>query len=217
MKKPPRVALVVAGSFSESPLARASGLVDSLGPVKASSLRLASRIANKLPAGRAVVDYQEFEACPVVLVNVPDEMSRAIISEMALAGIDWTGKVVVLCSNRLGVAELSRLGQLGAATGSLAVVSGFESQWYLLEGEKSVERQIRPMLVQRGVRVTMIASGEKARYASALDAVGSELGPVLKKASDSLKIAGLANAEALAILENQLLSTLRSYFRSGKF
>lgn len=216
MKKPLQVALVGAGSFGDSPLARVSGLAEILGPVKAPSLRVASRIANNLRAGRAVPDYREFEGCPVVLISVPDPMAAAIISEMARAGLDWTGKVVVLCSNRLGMKELSPLCQLGAVTGSLAVVSGFESHWYLLEGERPVERQIRPMLVKPSVRVTLIASGEKGRYISGLDSVASQFVPLLVKAVDSLRLAGLGNTEAFAILEKQLLRTVRSYFRSGK-
>ena len=211
-----RVALVGAGSFGDSPLAGVGGLAERLGPVKAPSLRVASRIANNLRAGRAVPDYQEFEACPVVLISVPDKMSEAIIGEMALSGLDWTGKVIVLCSNRLGVTELHPLGQLGAVTGSLAVVPGFESHWYLLEGDKPVERQIRPMLAHHGVRVTIVAAGEKSRCVSALASMGSEFVPLLKTAADSLKTAGLENTEAAAILEKQLRRTLRSYFRSGK-
>ena len=73
MKKAKPVALIEEGNLSASPLARFRWPSETLGPVKASSFRLASRIANRLQAGHPVKDYREFDACDLILICVPDD------------------------------------------------------------------------------------------------------------------------------------------------
>jgi hypothetical protein len=213
MKKPPRVALIGAGKFSDSPITRMQFLETQLGPVKAPSLRVASRIANSLRAGHPVVDYEEFEDCELILISVPDPMLAQIIGELSGALNSWREKVVVVCSDHACCEQLAELASRGAATGTLAAVPGYEARWLVLEGEKAVERQVRPILAQ--LRVTVIGAVQKQQYLDALAGLGQQFLPCLKQASEGLRTAGIPGAEASEILERQVVRTMRSHFRSG--
>ncbi len=216
MKKPLRVALVGAGQFSGSPLSHVPGLAEHLGPVKAPSFRVASRIANSLRGGTAVNRYEDFAECALILINVPDALAPEIAAELACSELTWKDKAVVLCSDRLDAGSLAGLARLGAITGSLSVVPGFEDSWLLLEGGKPVEREMRPLIKRRGVRITVVAEGSKARYLDGLDRLGRAFVPQVRDALESMRAAGISNAQAFAILEKQAARTMRSCFRSGK-
>src|SRR5580693_2238998 len=98
MKKAKSVALIGAGKLTDSPLSRFYWLSDRLGPVKSSSYRLASRIANQLRAGCPVRDFEEFHASELILVSVPDPMLAGVLRDLASAPIDFNGKAIVLSS-----------------------------------------------------------------------------------------------------------------------
>jgi hypothetical protein len=214
MKKPQRVALIGAGKLAGSPITRMRPLETQLGPVKAPSLRLASRIANSLRAGHPVSNYEEFEDCKLILISVPDAMLAPLLEELPGALSSWRGKIVVACSDTAGCEQLASLSHRGATTGTLAMIPGYEDRWFLLEGDKTVERQVRPMLAP--LRVTAVGPMQKKQYLTALDCMGRQFLPCLKNASDGLRTAGIPGGEVSEIVERQAIRTMRSYFRSGK-
>jgi hypothetical protein len=213
MKKPPRVALIAAGKIAGSPITRMKFEEPKLGPVKAPSLRLASRIANSLRAGHPVSNYDEFDDCDLILISVPDEMLASVLEELPDSVASWREKIVIACSDHAGCEQLAKLARLGAATGTLAMIPGYEDRWLLLEGEKSLERHVRPIV--GGLRLTPIASFQKRPYLEALECLGRQFLPCLKEASEGLRTAGIPGAEAAEIVERQVVRIMRSYFRSG--
>lgn len=214
MKKPPPVALIGAGKFANSPITRMRSLGSCLGPVKAPSLRVASRISNSLRAGHPVSDYHQIEACELILVSVPDEMLASILAEMTASLESWRNKTLVACSETICCEHLSRLEDLGAVTGTLAMVQGYEDRWFLVEADKTVERQLRPLLEER--RVTVIGRFQKQRYLEALGGIAAQFTPSLKQAAETLRATGIPSPEVCEIVERQVTRTMRSYFRSGK-
>ena len=86
MKKAKPVALIEAGSFSASPLARFKWPPERLGPVKAPSFRLASRIANRLKAGHPVKDLKAINPANLHLFIEVDRAFRVIPGGKAGAG-----------------------------------------------------------------------------------------------------------------------------------
>src|SRR5258708_39497996 len=98
MKKAKSVALTGAGKLTDSPLSRFYWLSDRLGPVKSSSYRLASRIANYLRAGHPVKTVEEFQDSDLILLCVPKRILSHIVDELASSEIDFHGKALVLCS-----------------------------------------------------------------------------------------------------------------------
>ena len=216
MKKAKSVALIGAGKFTDSPLSRFYWLSDRLGPVKSSSFRLASRIANHLRAGHPVKDFEEFHSCELILVCVPELMLPQILDGLASAKIDFYGKAVVLCSLWLDSSELRELSARGASVGSICPIPGFDDLRYLLEGDRLAVLRSRRLVEHRDRRVVTIDGSLKPFYLAALTCTGSVLFSVLRAAAESLRHAGVTPAMSASILEKQVSRTLRSFIRAGR-
>src|SRR2546425_4315552 len=90
--------LVGAGGVSRSYLARMPKLLGTLGPIKASSFRVARRIANTLRAGYAVSDYAALEPCHLICVAVPEAMLDRVVRDLA-ARAPLEGTLVLVCDS----------------------------------------------------------------------------------------------------------------------
>jgi len=216
MKRPKSVALVGGGNFSSSSLARFWSLSEKLGPVKASSFRLASRIANALRAGYPVKDFAEFNTCTVVLISVPDRSLLEVIAQLGSAGISWRGKSVILCSECRGSCDLRELAVRGAATASLTAIPGFHNSRFLLEGDRRAVQHAKHLIETREVHSVTIEGGLKPLYLAALTCTTSLLFPLIMVATEALRRANVPAAASKSILEKQILNCLRSYARGGK-
>lgn len=216
MKKAKSVALIGAGKLTDSPLSRFYWLSGRLGPVKSSSFRLASRIANQLRAGHPVKDFEEFHSAELILVCVPEPMLPEVLGELAAAPIDFNGKAVVLSSLWLGSSELRELSARGAAVGSICLIPGFEDLRYLVEGDRLAVLRARRLVEHRDRRAITIERSFKPFYLAALTCTGSVLFSVLMAAGEALRLAGVTPADSSNILEKQVIRTLRSFVRSGR-
>lgn len=216
MKKPQPVALVGAGKLTDSPLARSWELGSLLGPVKASSLRLASRIANTLRAGHPVANYSEFRDCSLILIWVPDKAVPATVAELAASGISWSGKAVVLCNPWMDGSALRDLTALGASVGSIEPMPGFEERKYLVEGDRLVIREMKRVIEHRGTRIVAVEPGLKPFYLAAITCAGALFYSLLIAAAECMGHTLLPPSEMADVVEKQVQKTLRSYFRGGK-
>jgi len=216
MKRPKSVALVGGGSFSSSSLAGFWLLPEMLGPVKASSFRLASRIANSLRAGHPVKGYSEFDACTLILISVPDRALRDIISELSSSDIRWKDKSIVLCSASRGSCDLREFLSRGASIGSIASIPGSADLEYLIEGDRRAVHEVKRLVDTRERRCLCIERGLKPLYLAAMTCTSSLLFPLVMAASESMRRAGVPLAHANLILEKQLSRCLRSYARGGR-
>src|SRR5262249_15410314 len=163
---------VGGGKSSSSSLARFWLLSQVLGPVKASSYRLASRIANGLRAGYPVRDFAEFDACGLIFISLPDRSVPQAIAELAAAGISWRGKSVVLFSAKHGSCELLTLSARGASVASISSVPGFRDTLYMLEGDRRAVQETRRLIEKGEVRCVTIDRGFKSLYLAALTCTG---------------------------------------------
>jgi len=216
MKKAKSVALVAAGNLTDSFVSKFYWLSDRLGPVKSTSIRLASRIVNYLRAGHPVDDWTEFNSCDLILVYVHDRLLAQTLGELSSSGIDFRGKAVVLCSVWHGSSELAELCACGAAVGSIGPIPGFEDLRYLIEGDPLAVREARRLVEHRGRRGVVIERSLKPLFLAALTCTGSVLFSVVMAASESLRHAGITPLVSASILERQLGRTLRSYVRAGR-
>src|SRR3984885_14989347 len=92
--------LVCAGGVNQSYLARMPALLGRLGPIKASSYRVARQIANTLRTGEAASHYSTFETCPVIWPFVPEaDLDRILRDLVAQIPFQETRRrtMVVLC------------------------------------------------------------------------------------------------------------------------
>src|SRR4051794_29986401 len=109
MRKLRPVALVCAGPVSRTALEDLPKLREQLGAVKAGSYRLASRYVNRLRAGTPVHSYDELHDSSLILINVPEGMIPAVVSDLAGANIRWTGKHVALYQSGFDCSALGPL------------------------------------------------------------------------------------------------------------
>src|SRR5579871_1566202 len=216
MKKAKSVALIGAGKFTDSSVSKFYWLSDRLGPVKSTSFRLASRIANRLRAGHPVKDYTEFCACDLILVYVPRDMLSEIIRELVLSGIDFQRKSVVLCCAWLDSSELAELAARGASVASIEAIPGFDEHRYLIEGDRTAVRASRRLVEHGERRAVVIEPSLKPLYLAALTCTGCVLFSVVWAAAESLRHAGVTPLVSASILEKQVGRTLRSYVRAGR-
>jgi hypothetical protein len=216
MKRPKSVALAAGGNFSSSLLAGFWSLPEMLGPVKASSFRLASRIANSLRAGHPVKVYSEFDACKLILISVPDRALGGVISELCSSKISWKEKSVVLCSGWRGSGDLRDFLARGASVASIAAIPGSPHLDYLIEGDRRAVQEAKRLVENRERRSLTIQRGLKPLYLAALTCTSSLLFPLVMAASESMRRAGVPPPHALGILEKQLTRCLRSYARAGR-
>jgi len=216
MKKSQSVALIAAGSLTGSVVSGFRKLYDRLGPVKAPTFRLASRISNALRAGHPVRDYAEFDSCGLILVNVPDAIMPRVAGEIAAADISWRNKSIVLCSAWLDSGELSELAARGASIGSISAIPGFEDSRYLVEGDRQAILDSKGLVEQNARRIVAIERSLKPFYLAALTSTSSLLFAPLLAASECLRRAGICAWDAAAILERQVNKTLRSQAKAGR-
>ena len=216
MKKRPPVALVSAGNLTDSPLTRFWGLPARLGPVKAFSLRIASRMSNTLRAGHPVKTYDEFDDCSLVLLCLPDDAVPATVAELANSGVSWNNKAAVLCSTYLDGRELHKLATLGASVGSIAAIPGFEDRRYLVDGDRLVVREMKSVVEHRATRIIPIETAMKPLFLAGLTCCGPLLFSLLVAAAECVQGAGIPAADVAAIIERQVERTARAYLKAGR-
>ncbi len=210
------VALIGSGKLTDAPVTRLLRLSSRLGPVLSPSYRVASRLANSLRAGHPVKDYAEFDDCGLVVISVPDERLAQMVAELASAGINWHGKVVVVCSTWLGSCELETLAACGASVGSISPIPGFEDSWYLVEGDHVAVRETKRLLERGGRRLVTIERHRKSFYLASLTCTGSLVFASIVAASEVLRHAGVTQVEAAEMMDKQCQRSLRSYLKAGR-
>ncbi len=216
MKKAKQVALIGGGSLGDFPLASCRSFSAQLGPVKASSLRLASRIANSLGAGHPVKEYRELDTARLILIAVPPSAIGSVIAELAASTVSWPGKSAVLLSADAASDSLVALSAQGASVATICAIPGFENHRYLVEGDPPSVHEMRQLIESRDTHVFVIERENKAAYLLAQKCTGRLFFALAAAASDCLHYAGLSRSASAPILEKQLGESLRAFLRGGR-
>lgn len=216
MKRPAPIALLAAGKVRDSFLRRAAAVKERLGPVRSSSYRLASRISNILGAGFPVENVEAFASCTVILISIPEHCVCAAVQELAGAALDWKPKTVLLCDSACDSGVLRRLGEAGAATGSITPVDGPDGRLYVAEGDRKAIAQAKMLVGGPGVKVVAMDHGRKSLYLAGVNfATGLAL-PLLAASVETLRATGVEQNDAMAIAERLFQRTLRAYLTGGR-
>ena len=179
MKSFESVGLLAAGKVRDSFLRNIPLLAEKLGPVRSSSLRLASRICGILGAGRPADSFDAFEQCQLVLISMPEPWLPAAVDELLEAAVDWKSKTVLVCDAELESTAIQKLSFVGAATGSLAAVDGFDGSLYVAEGDRKAIRDARALVERPETRLVTIDTGHKAQYVAGLSFATSLVLPLV--------------------------------------
>lgn len=199
MNKPLPVGLIASGRMNESLLTRFPLLTRELGPVVASSLRLASRYANALRAGRPA-DSRELGQCRLILIQTPVAELPSIVTLLLQAPVTWKSKVVALLDDDLDATALRPLRERRAAVGTVTQAPADERGRLLLEGDEAAVRLLSSWARQARLPCTALKPRAKALYGAGIMAAGTLLTPVLDCALHSLRAAGLTQVQARHLL-----------------
>ncbi|HLJ16511.1 MAG TPA: DUF2520 domain-containing protein [Bryobacteraceae bacterium] len=210
------VALVGGGKVSQSFVARLPSLAGQLGPVKALSYRVASRVSNALRAGYPARDYRPLEACRLILICVPEAQLSCTLSDLAAAPVNWAAKSVVLCGSWRSSEALETLTRRGASCASLNPIVDAQGDRFLGEGAPAAMQRIRELVGGARSRVIEISCGSKPLFLAGMTLTGVALIPLLAAVTESLRAAGLSTPQALSILGAAVDQAARAYSKAGR-
>lgn len=216
MKRALSVALVGGGKVSQSFVASLPALATKLGPVKALSYRVASRVSNALRAGYPVREYQELDGCRTILVWVPESQLRSTLNGLIEAPLSWRGKSLILCGSWRGSGALAAFTQRGAACASLMPISAGSAGAFLAEGAREAPQRIRELVGGPAGRVLEISPAAKPLFLAGLTLARDAPVPLLVAAAASLRAAGVSTAQALSILGAAVDQSARAYAKAGR-
>jgi hypothetical protein len=212
MNKLQPVALLATGKLMRSFLLSVPGFRERIGPVKASSLRVASRIANTLQAGFPVADCAELGDCPAIFICLPDEALPRAVLELADSPLDWAGRTVVLVDSIHTSASLGSVAACGAYTASLNATPNPGSM-ILAEGHRTAIANLKPLFGR--FRLVRIESRQKTNYFRALK-IAHLCGPLAAIAGERLRESGLTPAQAKSLVQSIFHQAIRDYMKSGR-
>jgi hypothetical protein len=198
-----RAGLVCAGGVTRSLVARLPALLSSLGPVKATSYRVARRIVNSLRAGRAVESYSALAVCNAIWIVAPEAALDRIAGELP------PGIPAIVC-------ETTRDSSLVAAArvATLHAISADE-QTLVAEGHADALRYVRRVAAANRRKLIQIPTASKPLFLAGIDLATYIALPWIAGAVESLRAAGFSRSEATRVVEELGGRTLRSYAKAG--
>lgn len=214
MKLRKSAGLVGAGGLNQSFLARMPALLEQLGPVKGSSLKVSRRIANGLRAGFGVTDYAAFESCGLIWIHVPEDLLEGIASQLA-STTPLAGKMVVLCDVLRDSLWPSPLRTAGARIATLNCVPESLERKFVGEGHPLALAELRKLLARDRRKLIEIRPATKPLYLAGVHLASHLLLPWVAGAAESLRAAGFPRAEAVSAVEALGERTLRAYGKAG--
>jgi hypothetical protein len=206
--------LVGAGGVNQSFLARMPALLEQLGPVKGSSLKVSRRIANGLRAGFGVADHASLESCSLIWIYAPETMLDCVAAELASA-IPLAGKMVVLCDALRDSLWPSPLRTAGARVATLNCVPESLERKFVGEGHPAVLAELRKMLARDRRKLLELRPATKPLYLAGTYLGSYLLMPWIAGAAESLRAAGFPRAEAISAVQALGTRALRAYGKAG--
>ena len=216
MKKAPLLGLVCSGPVSRTSLTRLTKLRETLGPIKSSSVRAASRAANNLSGGTAVDSYEQLAEAKVILISVPDEELEQQFQELLKVRPNLEGCTVVVCWSQHGTECMGLLRDAGAAVGSIDNVPGSQDQRFVVEGDPVAVRSLRDYALPDDAGILEIAAGTKPIFLAATTSLSVLHVPVAALSLELLQMCNVTLPTATSLAMSLLSKSWRSYLHSGK-
>jgi hypothetical protein len=210
-----------AGAVGASLVGRLPARTRELGPVSATSYRVASRIANTLRAGYPVRKADELNEVPRVLFHAPPHHAPRLLGILEKAEIDWKGKALVFCDCVVDPGVRQRFKARGAST---AVVRQFGIPGRIVvEADRGSAVRSNPALQtahwiarELQMKVFPIAPGSEDVFEAAMMLGNAALTPLIDAAAALLRDAGIRDIEAAQLASSLFEQTARDYGHSGK-
>ena len=214
MKLRKTAGLVGAGGVNQSFVARMPALLEQLGPVKGSSLKVSRRIANGLRAGFGVEGYGALELCDLIWICVPEDLLDGVASQLA-SSLPLAGKTVILCDVLRDSLWPSPLRTAGARLATLNCIPESLEQKFVAEGHPLALADLRKRLARDRRRLIEIRTAAKPLYLAGVHLASHLLLPWIAGATESLRAAGFPRSEAVSAVDALGERTLRAYGKAG--
>jgi hypothetical protein len=214
MKVRSSAGLVGAGGVNQSFLARMPALLERIGPVKGSSLRVSRRISNGLRSGVGVGDYTPFASCELIWLAVPEPSVDAIAAELA-AAISLEGKAIVLCDVMRDSLWPSPLRTAGARVATLNCIPEMGERIFVADGHPDILAELRKLLALERRKLIELHPAAKPLYLCGMHLTADLLLPLIAGAVEGLRAAGFSRNEATRVVETIGSRALRSYVKAG--
>jgi len=206
--------LIGAGGVSQSFLARLPAVLEQLGPVKGSSLKVSRRIANGLRAGFGVDTYQALEPCGLIWILAPEPSLDFVTAELASA-VPLEGKTVVLCDALRDSLRASPLRTAGARVVTLNCLQESSERKFVGEGHAVALTELRKLLAVDRRKLIELRPDTKPFYFAGVYLGSQLLMPWIAGAAESFRAAGLPRDEAVGAVEAMGTRALRAYAKAG--
>jgi hypothetical protein len=206
--------LIGAGGVNQSFLARLPAVLEKLGPVKGSSLKVARRIANGLRAGFGVDDYCALAPCGVIWILAPETSLDFIAAELASA-VPLTGKTVVLCDALRDSLRPGPLRTAGARVVTLNCLPESSERKFVGEGHPAALTELRKLLAFDRRRLIELRPATKPLYFAGAYLGSQLLMPWIAGAAESFRAAGFSRDDAVGAVEALGVRALRAYAKAG--
>jgi predicted short-subunit dehydrogenase-like oxidoreductase (DUF2520 family) len=208
------IGLVCTGSATRSFVARLPSLLARLGPVKASTFRIARQISHSLRAGQAASHYSALEPCPMIWFAVPDSSLDRMLRDFA-AQTPLHQPMVVLCESARPSSVPAPLAGIGARVVWLHPVPESRERLFVAEGHPDLLRVLQRLLAEDGRKLIELKPGGRPLFFAGIHFASALLLPWFAGAIETLRASGLTRAEAAAVCENLGVRTLRHYAKAG--
>lgn len=209
--KPGSAGLICAGGVAQSFLARWPEALAAIGPVKASSLWVARRLANSLGAGRPVESFRDLAGSDPIWIALPERSLSGAIRDLAQA-VPLRGTTVLLCDSLRGSAGFEIP---GARVVTLSAIEP-EERLIAAEGDPGALRDLRRLASRGGRRLIELHPGSKALFLAGIHFATHLTLPCAAAAVETLRAAGFSRADATAVAAMLGTRSFRAYSKGGE-
>ena len=206
--------LIGAGGVNQSFLARLPAVLEQLGPIKGSSLRVSRRIANGLRAGFGVDDYRALGPCGLIWIYEPEPALDFVTTELASA-VSLEGKTVVLCDALRDSLRPNPLRAAGARVVTLNCLPESSECKFVGEGHPAALAEVRKLLAVDHRKLIELRPATKPLYFAGTYLGSQLLMPWIAGAAESFRAAGFSRDEAVGAVEALGVRALRAYAKAG--
>lgn len=193
MSRPLPVGLIASGEIVKSPMVRFPALTRGVGPVVATSRRLAARYANVLRTGDAA-ELDDLAACGLIVVCGEGPGVEWCVRQLALRPWALRAKSVVALNAGLETGAVELLRRRGAAVAAAWPVPGGGPCALAVHGDARAVKAVVRWAGSAGLGSLPLR--DPARYLAGLEAAWILIKPVLEAAREDLRQAGVPGREA---------------------
>ena len=195
----------------------------SVGPVLSSSLTSARRSVRMMRRGFAAGGPEEFNACQMILIAVPDAALEVTALGLSKTEFSWKKKVVLHSSGTIDSSVLQPLANRGASVASMHPLFVFQRRsislagvHFTVEGNVSAVNFARKMIRAFGGDFQVVGPQDKVHHSIATTLVTDFSTGLIEAAVGQMVRGGFSRKRALAAINRLFQASLEDYEHSGR-